>query len=60
MLFNTYLCDMFFITDLVNIENYVNYKTLYSVGLKLKKAPINIIKWFYGNSMKNSQKLLGV
>ena len=60
MLLNAYLCDMFFMTDFVNIENYVKYKTLYSIGLKLKKAPINIFKWFYGNSMKTSQKHIGV
>ena len=38
MLLNAYLCDMFFMTDFVNIENYVKYKTLYSIGLKLKKG----------------------
>ena len=51
---------MFFMIDFVNAANYVNYKTLYSAGLKFKKASINIFKWFYVNSIKNSQKRLGV
>ena len=46
--------------DFVKAKNYVNYKTLYNVGLKIKKASINIFKWFYGNNIKNSQKRLGV
>ena len=51
---------MFFIIDFLDIENYVNYDTPHNLGLKLQKTSVNILKWFYGNGMKTSQKLLGV
>ena len=62
ILFNIYLCDIFFMTDTINIANYADDNTPYSVGknlceleTKLQKVSVKRFKWFLKKSMKAVQ-----
>ena len=54
ILFNIFLCDMFFMVDNIDIASYADDNTPFSVGksqcdleTKLKKASVKIFKWFH-------------
>ena len=59
ILFNIFLCDMFFMIDNIDIASYADDNTSYSVGknqcyleTKLQKASVKLFKWFYENGLK--------
>ena len=59
ILFNTFLCDMFFMIDTIDIASYADGNTPYSAGkhqcdleTKLQKASVKLFKWFHENGMK--------
>ena len=54
ILFNVYLCDMFFMVDSIDIASYTDDNTPYRVGKrqydlesKLQKASVKPFKWFH-------------
>ena len=59
ILFNIFLCDLFFMVDNVDITSYANDNTLYCVGkanVTLKqKASVKVFKWFHKNALKANQ-----
>ena len=63
ILFNIFLCDMFFMVDNIDIASYADDNTPYSVGksqcdleTKLEKAPVKIFKRFNENGLKANQE----
>ena len=63
ILFDIFLCDMFFMVDNINIKTYADDNTPYSVGksqcdleTKLEKAPVKIFKQFNENGLKANQE----
>ena len=63
ILFNIFLCDMFFMVDNIDIASYADDNTPYSVGksqchleTKLQKASVKRFKWFDENGLKANQE----
>ena len=62
ILFNIFLCNIFFMIGTINIASYADDNTPYSVGknqcdleTKLQKASFKLFKWFHQNCMKANQ-----
>ena len=62
ILFNIFLCDMFFMVDNIDIASYADDNTPYSVGksqcdleTKLQKASVKLFKWFHENGLRSNQ-----
>ena len=62
ILFNIFLCDMFFKIDNIHIASYADDNTPYGVGknqydleTKLQKTSVKLFKWFHENGMKANQ-----
>ena len=62
ILFNIFLCNLFFIIDNLDIASYADDNTPYSVRksqcdleAKLQKALVKISKWFHENGLKANQ-----
>ena len=62
ILFNIFLCDMFFMVDNIDIASYADDNTPYSVGksqcdleIKLQIASVKVFKWFHKNCLKANQ-----
>ena len=62
ILFDIFLCDMFFMTDNVDIASYSDDSTPYCVGksqcdleTKLQKASVQLFKSFHENGLKANQ-----
>ena len=62
MLFNIFLCDIFFVINNIDIARYADDNTLYSAGksqcdleTKLQKASVKRFKWFHENGLKAYQ-----
>ena len=62
ILFNIFLCDMFFMIDNIDIASYADDNTPYSVGrsqcdleTKLRKASVKLFKRFHENGLKPNQ-----
>ena len=62
ILFNIFLCDMFFMMDNIDLASYADGNTPYSVGksqcdleTKLQKASVKLFKWFHENGLKANQ-----
>ena len=60
ILFNIFLCDMFFMINNIDIASYTDGNTPYSEGksqcdleTKLQNALIKLFKWFYENGLIN-------
>ena len=56
ILFDQFLCDMFFMLDNIDIAGYADNNTPYSVGKsqcdleqKLQKTSVKLFKWFHEN-----------
>ena len=59
ILFNIFVCDMFFMVDNIDIASYADDNTPYSKGksqydleTKLQKASVKLFKWFHENGLK--------
>ena len=59
LLFNIFLCDLFFIINETDFSSYVDNNTPYVVGnniedviIKLQNASLTLFQWFYDNQMK--------
>ena len=59
MLFNIFLCDLFLITENIDIASYADDNTLYTTGnsieeviQKLENAAKTLFQWFSDNQMK--------
>ena len=62
ILFNIFLCDMFFMMGNIDIASYAGDNIPYNVGksqcdleTKLQKASVKLFKWFYENDLKANQ-----
>ena len=62
ILFNIFLCDMFFMIDNMHTASYGDDDALYSAGksqydleTKLQKTSVKLFKWFHENGMKANQ-----
>ena len=62
ILFNIFLCDMFFMINNIDIASYADDKTPYSVGksqyeleTKFQKALVKPFKWFHENGLEANQ-----
>ena len=60
--FRIFLCDMFFMIDIIDIASSANGNTPYSVGknqcdpeTKLQKTSVKTFRWFSENGMKANQ-----
>ena len=64
LLFNIYICDLFFILINIDIANYADDTTPYTYGqcgpeiiAKLEKETLNLFNWFSNNRLKaNAEK----
>ena len=63
ILFNIFLCDMFFTVDNIDIASYADDNIPYSVGksqcdleTKPQKASVKISQWFHENDLKANQE----
>ena len=63
MLFNSFLCDMFFFVDNIDIACYADDNTPYNVGKsqrelerKLQRASVKLFKLFHDNGLKANQE----
>ena len=59
LLFNIFLCDLFFIMNEIDFASYADDNTPYvvvnnieDVIIKLQNASITLVQWFYDNQMK--------
>ena len=59
LLFNIFLCDLFFIMNETDFASYAEDNTPYVVGnniedviIKLQNASLTLFQWFYDNQMK--------
>ena len=59
LLFNIFLCDLFFIMNETDFASYADDNTPYVVGnniedviIKLQNASLTLFQWFYDNQMK--------
>ena len=59
ILFNIFLCDMFFTIDIIDIASYSDDKTPFSAGKnqcdlekKLQKSSLKLFKWFHEDGIK--------
>ena len=59
LLFNIFLCDLFFIMNEIDFASYADDNTPYVVGnniedviIKLQNASLTLFQWFYDNQMK--------
>ena len=58
LLFNTFLCDLFFIMNKTDFGRYADDNTPYVVGnnidfiINLQNASLTLFQWFYDNQMK--------
>ena len=59
LLFDIFLCDLFFIMNETDFASYADDNTPYVVGdniedviIKLQNAPLTLFQWFYYNQMK--------
>ena len=62
ILFNIFLCDMFFMIDNIDIASYADdnnpysvEKSQYDLETKLQKASVKLFKWFHENGLKANQ-----
>ena len=62
ILFNVFLCDMFFMIDNIDIASYADDNSPYSVGksqcdleTKLQKASVKLFKWLHENGLTANQ-----
>ena len=58
--FNTFVCDIFFMINTIDVASYADDKTPYSlgkkqcgVGTKLQKASVKLFKWFHGKGYES-------
>ena len=64
LLFNIFLCDLFFVMNETDFATYADDNTPYDVGhniedviIKLQNASLALFQWFYDNQMKaNTEK----
>ena len=63
ILFNIFLCDMFFMVDNIDIASYADDNNPCSVGkgqcnleTKLQKTSVQLFKWFHGSGLEANQE----
>ena len=61
LLFNIFLCDLFFIMNEIDFASYADDNTPYVVGnniedviIKLQNTSLTLFQWFYDNQMKTN------